>query len=159
LDAKARQDLIISSQSFIGKHHSQSFQPLRIHKMNTPAGTIPSALFGSSSAPLNLGAVNGRYQTMHLTKDGRYVVVCRCCRNRGGSPFLPSTPFSVSTACTPKDQVMVDADATHDSPEIRCLCFELERSLSMKDAPRRSARLSKASKTFLEWSESSRNRK
>lgn len=85
-----------------------------------------------------------------MTKDGRIVVVCRCCRNRCGNTFLPTTPASATSmhTRTPSSQVVaVEADATNDSPEVRCLCFDLE-SMSMKDAPRRSARLSMKGKAF-----------
>ena len=109
--------------------------------MNTaPAGTPTNATFGSSTAPFGIGAANGRYQTMARTKDGRFVVVCRCCRNRGENQLFLATPSPAH------HQVTVDADATHDSPEVKCLCFEME-SMSMKDALRRSPRFSNANKT------------
>ena len=112
----------------------------------TPAGTPSNATFGPSVAPLNIGAAHGRYQTMARTKDGRFVVVCRCCRNRGESQLFLATPSPASSrARTPDHQVTVDADATQDSPEVKCLCFEME-SMSMKDALRRSPRLSNANK-------------
>lgn len=106
----------------------------------------PSVGTPSSTAHFNLGMVHGRYQTMTRTKDGKYVIVCRCCRIRDIGHGVPTTPSSTATVYTPSSQVVVDIDGTSESPEVRCLCFGLE-TLRI-DALRRSERLMQTNKNL-----------
>eukprot|EP00970_Alexandrium_tamarense_P011827 scaffold2575_cov214-Alexandrium_tamarense.AAC.14 len=101
--------------------------------MNTPFASPTS-----SSSSLVLGGYHGRYQAMTRTKDGKVVIVCRCCRIRDSSHRAPS---SAESAYTPNSDLTIDSDKSPFSPEVLCLCTELN-SLKI-DAPRRSVRLSR----------------